>query len=141
MTAPAHLVCADCGAPMQALKGPWGPFYGCTRYPACKGRHSAHADGSPMGTPGNAETRAARRAAHAAVDPLWKLGMMHRRAVYQWLARLFDRKDVHIGALNVADCQRVVDAATAWRAKRERELELQRAAAPSLPNPSRKNTP
>jgi hypothetical protein len=33
----AVLVCPKCGAPVEIRHGPWGEFYGCTKYPKCKG--------------------------------------------------------------------------------------------------------
>lgn len=32
-----HVMCPDCGAPMASRNGPRGAFFGCTRYPACRG--------------------------------------------------------------------------------------------------------
>ena len=29
--------CPICGAPMKLRKGPYGAFWGCTKYPTCKG--------------------------------------------------------------------------------------------------------
>lgn len=31
------LMCPECGAPMSPRNGPRGPFYGCTKYPICRG--------------------------------------------------------------------------------------------------------
>jgi len=32
-----ELLCPECGAPMELREGRFGRFYGCTRYPECKG--------------------------------------------------------------------------------------------------------
>ena len=31
------VLCPVCGAPMKVRKGPYGTFWGCTKYPTCKG--------------------------------------------------------------------------------------------------------
>jgi restriction system protein len=43
--------CQDCGAPMQRKRGRFGPFWGCTRYPDCKG--SQPIDGALSPPPSN----------------------------------------------------------------------------------------
>ena len=30
-------LCPDCGSPMKSRTGQYGTFWGCTKYPACKG--------------------------------------------------------------------------------------------------------
>ena len=34
----AQPTCPKCGSPMALRSGPYGQFYGCTRYPSCKGK-------------------------------------------------------------------------------------------------------
>lgn len=54
--------CPDCGAEMKFHPtSKYGPFLGCTRFPACKGSHKASSDGRPLGIPGDARTRRARQ--------------------------------------------------------------------------------
>lgn len=94
-------------------------------------RHDCHADGctvvwwsdSPTSTPADAETRAARKAAHAAFDPLWQHqgGRFHRRrtGAYRWLAKVLGvpGHEAHIGMSNKEQCEKLLAAI--------RELELQ----------------
>lgn len=89
------------------------PFWLC----ACGAYTGCHFPGKhPKGQPAGAETRRARRAAHAAFDPMWKEaveldGMSPGRArgkAYKWLADQLGitGKACHIGHM---------DAKTAWR--------------------------
>jgi ssDNA-binding Zn-finger/Zn-ribbon topoisomerase 1 len=104
----ADVICGDCGAPMVLRRSAMGPFWGCTRWPACPGKHGAHPDGRPKGVPGDAATRAARIRAHEAFDPLWKGGELTRRQAYSWLAKAMGKSPIHIGELGAEDCERVV---------------------------------
>ncbi len=105
----ADVICGDCGAPMTLRRSAMGPFWGCTRWPACPGKHGAHPDGRPKGVPGDAATRAARIRAHEAFDPIWKGGTMSRGAAYRWLTQAMGAaRHVHIGELGAEDCERVV---------------------------------
>ncbi len=54
------LVCADCGSSMRLRTEGFERFYGCTAE-SCSGSLPAYEDGTPMGWPGNAATRAARQ--------------------------------------------------------------------------------
>lgn len=113
MTTAEEIRCGDCGAPMVLLRGRYGKFYGCSRYPECRGRHGAHlATGKPLGIPADAATRAARIRAHESFDLLWKgpVPQMRRGAAYAWLTMKMARPDhIHIGELNLEECQRVVE--------------------------------
>jgi len=40
-----------CGAFMRLIDGPYSRFYGCRRWPDCKGRVPAGFDGAPFGKP------------------------------------------------------------------------------------------
>lgn len=64
----------------------------------------------PLGRLANAELRAAKRAAHDALDPLWKNGHMNRQAAYSWLAHKLGipPEDCHIGEFDVDRCLEVV---------------------------------
>lgn len=91
---------------MRLKDSKFGKFYGCTRFPACKGTHGAHPDGQPLGTPANKATKLARVAAHADFDRLWKHGPMRRGDAYVWLTSVMDRADqVHIGAATLEECE------------------------------------
>lgn len=79
----------------------------------------------PLGTPCGPATRAARSAAHAAFDPLWKAKASGdgvpkneaRGAGYRWLAAQLgiDGADCHIGHMDAASARRVVDICAAAR--------------------------
>jgi hypothetical protein len=72
----------------------------------------------PLGRLANAELRAAKQAAHAAFDPMWKAKMRRdgcskgraRGAGYKWLAEQLgiEKKRCHIGMFDVDHCRRVV---------------------------------
>jgi hypothetical protein len=61
----------------------------------------------------------ARKAAHAAFDPIWMEGDMSRRKAYAWLAQSLGLsvEETHIGVFNVETCQRVITLAKALRAE------------------------
>lgn len=105
--------CPDCGAPMVLIEGRYRPFYGCVRYPKCRGTHGCHQDGRPMGLPGNAATRRARRRAHDVFDRLWRPGvdrLMNRATAYAWMAHVMGiaKEDAHIGRFNEAQCNALI---------------------------------
>lgn len=113
--------CPDCGSRM-VLKtttkfsypnGDPRKFWGCGAWAktGCKGIVGAHQDGKPFGRPVNKEGREARQRAHAAFDVLWKQGAISRAQAYRWLSDYLGIKpQVHIGDLDVAGCERVIDA-------------------------------
>jgi len=110
-----HVVmCPDCGAPMAQRCSTYGPFWGCSRYPACRATHGAHPDGSPLGVPANSATKRARIEAHAAFDLLWRTGRMKRNEAYRWLAEQLgiERRACHIANFDAATCARVVEIAS-----------------------------
>lgn len=120
---PTNLVCPDCGAPMRLVRNRYkrtrthpngSPFYGCTRYPECKGSHGAHPDGAPHGRPGTAEERVARKEAHAWFDQLWQGGDRDaRREAYAWLRATLPDMPGHISEMNVEQCRATVAAVQA----------------------------
>ena len=116
-----------CGSPMVLRDSEYGTFFSCSRFPDCTGTHSAHPDGSPMGYPGDKETRQARRAAHAVFDPVWReclseyadkgkrtddqLLRMARRRCYLYLAHILKipADQCHIGSFDKDTCRVVAD--------------------------------
>jgi len=104
------VTCAECGAKMSPRFHDWRqgrgrqPFYGCSQYPDCQGRHGAHIDGRPLGKPGNKATRATRMRAHAVLDRLWKGkdARMSRTGAYVWMQKALGLlpKDAHIGSFD-----------------------------------------
>lgn len=119
--------CGDCGSPMELRASRYGRFYGCTRYPECRGTHGAHPDGSPLGQPADHATRAARMRAHAAFDRIWRMAPdsypgltveracgIAKRRMYSWLQEQLelDKDACHIAKMDVAQCEQVVSVCT-----------------------------
>lgn len=97
---------------MVLRRSSFGPFYGCTGFPACRGSHGAHPDGRPLGTPGDSATKRARKAAHKAFDPLWRTRVFASRFdAYGWLAEQLGltRSECHISKFDEAGCARVIE--------------------------------
>lgn len=112
------LICPECGADMilrVSKKYGGRKFYGCSRWPACKATHGAHADGTPLGIPASKETKVWRIKAHDAFDRLWQDGSMSRNEAYRWLqeAMGLSSRECHIGRFNIAECQRVIQLCNA----------------------------
>jgi len=114
MTAAAvSLACPECDAPMALKQGQFGPYYGCTRWPACKGSHGAHPDGSPVGIPANRATKDARIRAHQHFDLLWEGKGRPRRArdaAYAWLRMVMGltSEECHFGSFTAAQCEKAI---------------------------------
>ena len=62
-------------------------------------------------TPADYETRQARRAAHAAFDPLWRGNGMSKGSAYKKLSEFMrlPKKEAHIGYFTVEQCKMVLD--------------------------------
>jgi ssDNA-binding Zn-finger/Zn-ribbon topoisomerase 1 len=126
MAEKVDLICPECGAPMVLRNSKlYGKFYGCTRFPACKATHGAHADGTPLGIPGNKETKQWRIKAHEAFDG-WRKhlkGIMDRSEAYEVLQSVMDMSpaEAHIGRFNIEQCQRVIkifsEGGSLWQTK------------------------
>lgn len=108
--------CPDCGK--GTLRRRWShkherPFYGCDRFPDCRGAMGCHPNGKMLGTPADADTRTERRRAHFWFDKLWDKKTPHtpfqsRGEAYAWLARQLGKKAVHIAEMNWKECQSVI---------------------------------
>ena len=75
------------------------PYWSCMRFPSCTGRHGAHADGRPLGIPGDLPTRRARRAVHFVAPLAFGDSYAGRNRFYGWLKTQPDLKP-HIGQMN-----------------------------------------
>jgi hypothetical protein len=96
----------------------------CAAWVGCHAPGNGQGDGtSPLGRLANAELRAAKHAAHAAFDPLWKMERMSRYSAYAWLAERLGihPKECHIGMMDVGDCKRVVEAVSQQRLSSPRQ--------------------
>lgn len=60
---------------------------------------------APPGSP----LAAARMAAHAAFDPMWRSGEMSRSAAYRWLAQQLNlsKEECHMLQFDIETCRRV----------------------------------
>lgn len=109
------LKCGDCGAKMVLRESKFGPFYGCTTYPKCKGTHGAHKTGKPFGTPANKDTRRARIEAHRVFDAIWKQKLIapessqkrNRHKAYSWLrvGMKLTNREAHISQFTKEQCE------------------------------------
>lgn len=107
----------DDGYPYQR---DYGPVWTCTPCGAWVGCHPGTE--KALGGLANAELRAAKMAAHAAFDPLWRAKMARegcskshaRKSGYRWLSDQLGipYKKTHIGYMNLEECQRVVEVCT-----------------------------
>lgn len=91
--------------------GDWSWCYFCTECKAYVGCHEfTHI---PLGTLATQPTLDARKAAHAAFDPIWKERDISRRQAYSWLAIELgiDREDCHISWFDKETCEQVVKLA------------------------------
>lgn len=112
-------VCLECGGEGTLVTGreiyPHRPdlyaksFWRCScgAYCGCHGMTT-----KPLGHPCGPVTRAARSAAHAAFDPIWKRGVMDRSAAYAWLSSAtgIESERCHIGMMTAEQAALVVDA-------------------------------
>lgn len=97
----------------------YGPIWLCSNYPRCDAYVGCHPNtDKPLGRLANKELRAAKTAAHAMFDPLWKKKLSRdggkkcrsRGAGYAWLAKQLGipTQDCHIGMFDVELCRKVV---------------------------------
>lgn len=106
------LLCGDCGAKMELISTAKykRPFYGCSRFPDCRGTIGARSDGSPLGTPTNAEGREARIEAHAVFDLIWKSKTLSRGDAYLWMQKTLGMTpdQAHIAMFTKDQCQKLI---------------------------------
>lgn len=99
--------CAECSATLVLQKDKNGRLlYRCSRFPVCRCSHGAHPDGSPMGYPGDRDTRKLRVRCHEALDSLWKQGLCTREQAYVVLQKILhlSEEEAHIGKLDKEQC-------------------------------------
>jgi len=97
---------------MHLVNGKYGKFYGCDRYPECKGVHAAHQNsGKPMGIPANRETIEWRKKAHARFDPFVKKWFSNRREGYQFMQNMMglSAREAHIGRFDIEKCKKLIE--------------------------------
>jgi ssDNA-binding Zn-finger/Zn-ribbon topoisomerase 1 len=114
-------ICPYCGSKSECRDSKviyhgrsYGPAWICGNYPDCDAYVGCHpGTRRPLGRLANAELRAAKKAAHAAFDPLWQSGGMSRKEAYRWLAGALGLEECHIGEMDVEECGRVVELSKA----------------------------
>jgi len=109
------LTCPECGAPMTLRESRYGLFYGCSKWPECRGSHGAHPDGTPLGTPADIRTKKLRMVAHNAFDPLWRGDHAifdSRGKAYLWMQDVMGmgQHEAHISRFDREDCKKLVEA-------------------------------
>jgi len=121
--------CPYCGAVSQLVDGsviyPHRPdlrekqFYLCKPCDAYVGCHPGTT--RPLGRLADAKLRAAKKAAHANFDRLWKSGEMGRSVAYAKLSKLMSipADQTHIGMFNVEQCFQVIKLVRSESFKKE----------------------
>lgn len=114
-----NLTCPDCKAALMELRASrFGLFYGCQRYPDCRGTHGANLDGSPRGIPGNKAVREARVKVHLAFEELWRTRKGSEPytkdalgEVYTWLAVSLgvNANQLWVGKLDEDGCYTLIE--------------------------------
>jgi len=133
-----NVKCGECGAPMRLRDSRFGRFYGCTRYPDCKGTHGAHPDGAPMGVPADKPTKQMRRTVHDLAGRLWDWDDPAAKAeMYSWLRGFTESR--HIGEMLMPELRRV-------KAELERMIAVAVGGQPAAaqddePNPATEQPP
>jgi hypothetical protein len=118
-------ICVECGGRAKLVDGravhPENParhgqmFWRCScgAFVGCHPR-----TGVAVGRPASGRTRYLRIIAHKALDAFWRRGErtamaagFARKRAYKWLARELGQRveETHIGWMDAADCQRVID--------------------------------
>lgn len=105
------VACGECSAPMRLRDSRYGKFWGCTRFPVCRGTHGAHPDGRPLGTPADSDTKRLRMMVHEIFDVAWQSGSLSRNKAYKRLAKAMGitREQCHIGTFDAPTCRRAIE--------------------------------
>lgn len=107
-----QVTCPVCKTPMRlrlsrALDNEGLPrrIWACTTI-GCDVVHGTHPDGSPLGVPGDRDTRRARQRAHHEFDRYWRARNLTRTAAYRMLQQLLGLSEeaAHIAKLDRLQC-------------------------------------
>lgn len=115
-TLPAPIDCRFCGGSVALVSNAmfyggrefgWPLAYACG---SCGARVGCHPGTDiPLGTLADRATMNARRAAHAAFDPLWQnKGKCSRRKAYEALSKAMGKPSAHISWMDAAECLAVI---------------------------------
>lgn len=124
--------CPYCGSKVELIDTAhiyggrsYGPAWACSRYPECDAYVGCHkGTEKPLGRLANRELREAKKAAHAAFDPLWKgRDKGARSRGYRWIAQQLGipAPECHIGMMDVERARKVVEACSPFAAPSYRE--------------------
>lgn len=99
----------------------YGPMWVCGAYPHCDTYIGTHEDRlydegrhvgrhKPLGTLANVEARRWRKAAHEALDPLWKTTDLTRSQAYAVVADFLECpiEEAHIGMMTKENCKNMI---------------------------------
>ncbi len=128
---PKAPICIECGSVAKLTSGkaiyPHRPdlyskhFYKCN----CGAYVGCHPDTTnALGTPAGAKTRNARKAVHAAFDPLWKNKLMKRSYAYQLLAEALEitGQQCHVSWFDAEQCAAALEAVKRIKEDKFRDL-------------------
>ncbi len=101
--------CRSCGGPMVKRKSARGPFYGCRRYPKCKGTQPL-SDDEPLQRQASTPLNARRIQAHGIFDAWYRSTGRTRGQAYGWLqeAMHLSAPDCHIHLFEEPECMEVI---------------------------------
>jgi ssDNA-binding Zn-finger/Zn-ribbon topoisomerase 1 len=99
------LECGDCGRLLVLKLGRYGRFYGCQKYPTCKGTVHADENGEPLGYPADRETRRSRHRLIVAKKFAMKRHTYDGRGARQLLNR---PRGFSVGFLSKDECEVLV---------------------------------
>lgn len=146
-----QVFCPHCGAQAEFVDSArvyrgnsYGMIYDCRPCDAYVGVHKAgswrwengvrveHQGNEPLGSLANAQTRRARKQAHAMFDGLWMHGHMKRQAAYGWLqlAMNLTTERCHIAHMTAEECSKVVELCRTWSPKRNKMTQPRNKMAP-----------
>lgn len=124
---PAPSICRFCSGVVRLVSNAtfyggkafgWPLAYACSD---CGARVGCHPNTDiPLGTLADRKTMLARRAAHAAFDPLWQnRGPGARSRAYQALSQAMGRAAAHISWMDRSECEQVVAISRAMDGQRD----------------------
>ncbi|MCH8247056.1 MAG: hypothetical protein IH951_11690 [Bacteroidetes bacterium] len=115
------LVCPACGAFARLTIGTevygdkWAhvKVWVCRNFPECRTYVGCHpGTDTPLGTLADRKLRTWRKQAHSVFDHVWRSRKMTRKQAYYLLRKRLEipKEEAHIAMMDVAGCQRVIDA-------------------------------
>lgn len=117
LTSTLKVCCDYCGSAAALVDSAevygrsYGPMWLCRPCDAYVGTHKNSRNHAPLGRLANRELREAKKAAHAAFDPLWRSGRKDRQQAYGWLSEQLEipMAKTHIGMFDLDLCRRTIE--------------------------------